>query len=230
MLVVAWSAELCRHLWLHSLHRGWIAVVVLGSLLWCFQVGRLWRSWSEIPSPLRLYWTGDTSDLPHWRVLEWGQSVSVRIMVDLQGWMLLRVHSLPSADMPRRTMWSWVRGTDSASSEDATSLASAHRLRVLLYQSARDRWGRGSTVVSSVGPFAHSSQLSSDGSSKSLSGFRLIRSVFSRFDSQSESSRSSVHPASAWAPTEFPATQWLPRVESLDDIPAIDKNSNRGGV
>lgn len=228
-VAVAWSAELCRDLWLHPLHRVAIPVLVVGCLAWCFQVGRLWRNWSQVTAPLRLHWTGDVAESPHWRVIEWDQPVTVRIACDLQDWMLLEVKSSQANGRTARSLWSWVRGKESAPAwELETPVATAHRLRALLY--------RMNGVVSDSDALVNESPIS-QASHRSLassavgkiSGSTLVRSVLkrSRTGKPSGVAHQNEH-AQPWSATEFPPTQWLPRAESLADLPAIQPSKREG--
>lgn len=217
LMAVAWSAELCRDLWVNPQHRAVIVLVVLGVLAWCFQVGRLWRVWSGVDASLRLHWTGDTTEQPHWRVIEWGQPVAVRVACDFQDWILLDVKSVPPTGGAVRSVWSWVRGRDGATSPLNSSVATAHRLRALLYQAKRDTAASHDLEGLASEPAVRLRSLAS-WSRTTFPGSNLARTVFSR-SKVSKLHRASNHGVGAepWPTTEFLPTQWLPRGDALDD-------------
>lgn len=228
-MAVAWSAELCRDLWVHLQHRAVIVLVVLASLAWCFQVGRLWRFWSGVDAALRLHWTGDTTEQPHWRVIEWGQPVSVRVACDFQDWILLDVKSLPSDGATPRSVWSWVRGRDDSTSESDSSVATAHRLRALLYQARRDtaepHGPEGLAPQAAVGRRSLASWART-----TFPGSNLARTVYSRTKVSRlhrESSKGSR--AEPWPATEFPPTQWLSPADALEDDASTPSRQAGGG-
>ncbi len=228
-MAVAWSAELCRDLWVHQQHRAMVALVALGCLAWCFQMGRLWRVWSSVEAPLRLHWTGDTSDLPHWRVIEWGQGVTIRVACDFQSWLLLDVKSVPVDGLPARSVWAWVPGVDGDASEMGSSCATAHRLRALLYQARGERADEGR--LDALPERRNSTGLSLASSGRTtFPGSNLVRSVLNRYRGRSlNPSSPSGRQDEPWAATEFQPTQWLPRSESLDDIPPVVQARCEGG-
>lgn len=194
-------------------------------------MGRLWRSWSAVRAPLQLTWTGGTTDAPHWRVAEWGQAVTVRLAADFQDWILLDVKSVASDDQPAKSIWSWVRGRDDPSVEQDSIIATAHRLRVLLYQT------QGVNALGQDGPDGPPAattvrrQTLASWTRTTFSGSNLAQNVFSRRRSSGSVRRAPQRDgkADAWLVTEFQQTQWSPRVESLDDIPAISAERGRGG-
>lgn len=216
IFAIAWSAELCHDVWVHQQHRAVMVLVVLGALVWCFQVGRLWRAWSAVVPPLRLHWTGDTSDQPHWRVIEWGQPVSIRVACDFQDWILLDVKSMPSEGQLPQSVWSWVRGRDDETSELNSSVATAHRLRVLLYQAIGEQVGGhdpdGPASKRPDGRRSLASWARTTFPGSNLSRFVQFRSKVSGLR------RGSSHDlrAQPWPATEFQPTQWLPQGESLE--------------
>ena len=117
---------------------------------------------------------------PHRRVIEWDQPVTVRIACDLQDWMLFEVKSSQANGRTARSLWSWVRGKESAPAwELETPVATAHRLRALLY--------RMNGVVSDSDALVNESPIS-QASHRSLassavgkiSGSTLVRSVLKR--------------------------------------------------
>jgi len=230
-VAVAWSAELCRDLWFHPWRYVAIPVLVVGCLAWCFQVGRLWRNWSQVAAPLRLHWTGDVAESPHWRVIEWDQPVTVRIACDLQDWMLLEVKSSQLQGRASRSVWSWVPGKDDGRSwELETPVATSHRLRALSYRKSGLEMGEdtpaGESPISQTG---HRS-LASSVVGKTSGRNSLFRSVFQRSRTGTSSSgvaqqNEHAHP---WSATEFPPTQWLPRAEPLADLPAIRSSQREG--
>lgn len=228
-MAVAWSAELCRDLWVYQAHRAMTALVALGCLAWCFQMGRLWRSWSAIDTPLRLQWTGDASDLPHWRVMEWGQGVTIRLVCDFQSWLLLEVKSVPVDGLPARSVWAWVPGLDGHLSEMNSSYATAHRLRALLYQTRGARADALGSNAPPETPVSSSSSLASSGR-KTFPGSNLVRNVLNRSRGLGlNASATAGRRNEPWAATEFQPTQWLPRAESLDDIPPVVQVRCEGG-
>lgn len=228
IMAVAWSAELCRDLWVNQQHRAVIVLVVLASLAWCFQVGRLWRHWSGVNAALRLHWTGDTTEQPHWRVIEWKQPVSVRVACDFQDWILLDVKSLSSDAETPRSVWSWVRGRDDLTLESNSSVATAHRLRALLYQARRDtaqpHGPDGLAPQAAVGRRSLASWARA-----TFPGSNLARTVYSRTKvSRLHRDPSKGSRAEPWPATEFQATQWSPRGGALDDAFEDDAATGSG--
>lgn len=194
-------------------------------------MGRLWRSWSAVQAPLCLTWTGGMTDAPHWRVAEWGQTVTVRLAADFQDWILLDVKSVVSDGQPAKSVWSWVRGRDDPSVEQDSTQATAHRLRVLLYQTqGLNKPGQDGPDGSQATATARRQTLAS-WARTSFSGSNLAQIVFSRRRRSMSGRRALPHDAraDAWLATEFQQTQWCPRVESLDDIPSISAERGRRG-
>lgn len=216
-LAAIWSAELCRDLWVHQQHRLAIPFVLIGLLVWCIQVGRLWRRWSAVRPPLRLQWTGNTTEQPHWRVIEWAQPVSVRVACDFQNWLLLEVQAMSSDGRTARSLWSWVPGLDNAALQFNSSIETAHRLRALLYGAKREATGEQSLQGRMPEPAVDRQSLASWGRS-TLPGSNLVRTVLSRSTVDVRSRRMSRDGhARAWSDTDFQPTQCLPRSEFVSD-------------
>lgn len=229
IMAVAWSAELCHDLWVDQQHRAVIVLVAMASLAWCFQVGRLWRRWSGVDAALRLHWTGDTAEQPHWRVIEWRQPVSVRVACDFQDWILLNVKSMAAEGAPPRSVWSWVRGRDDSTLESNSSIATAHRLRALLYQARRD-------TAEPHSPDGLSSQKAvgrrslASWARATFPGSNLARTVHTRIKvSRFHRESSNDSRAEPWPATEFPPTQWMPQGGGAEDDVLMPSRRAGGG-
>jgi hypothetical protein len=121
-----------------------LLILAAGCLSW--QGWRLAQSLIWPGSPLTLAWDGALPRLPAlgatvtqyagpqlrggWHVVDWNQAVQVDLVWDMQGWLLLKVATLPGV-LPHRTRWSWVAGT--VCSASAGFASAPLRLRALLY-------------------------------------------------------------------------------------------------
>lgn len=155
---LSWWAHVARDFAHGHVTLGALAGFTVLMLTWAVVAWRIWRAWVTQAGTLTLLWRGPVHALKSTRsaghdresrepevgfaVAEWQAPVNVRVMLDGQRWMLVRIDAVSQANplgsddaAQRHQAYCWVDAHASRTQREAVDFLSIHQLRTLLHLS-----------------------------------------------------------------------------------------------
>lgn len=242
-LALVWLTGLIQDAFAGQL-AAWVgAVGMLAVVAWFLLAWQVVRQWLTHADTLTLTWQGPVVAADPARrgrevseggfhVSEWQAAVQVRVVLDWQRWMLLRLRTGPAADAAQgavREAFCWLavpepidgvieRADNRAGALRALTAVSLHQLRSLLYLPPDWITQKGGQPSSSAGQTRHTSKLVASWAALAPSGSQLHPAATSL-------SRRQLRLAHRAADTLFPPTELL-----LDDMLADECKRERGAA